>query len=245
MRVSPYELHLGDCLAGMAGLADKSVDVVLTDPPYSEHVHRNLGREDRNDGAATRDALGFSCITSDTTHALMREWCRIGKRWIVVFCDERAVHLWAEATASVGGEFVRGGTWVKTDGMPQMSGDRPAAGTESIVIAHAPRLKGSGRMRWNGGGRAAVWTGSVKDGGDKRAHPTQKPLWLMEALVRDFTDPGELVLDPFAGSGSTGVACIRNGRRFVGWERDEKYHAAAMKRLAAAREQLALFGATP
>jgi site-specific DNA-methyltransferase (adenine-specific) len=63
----------------------------------------------------------------------------------------------------------------------------------------------------------------------------------MEALVSDFTDPGELVCDPFAGSGTTGVACIRLGRRFIGWERDPKYFAVAVKRLRAAREQLGLF----
>ena len=72
-------------------------------------------------------------------------------------------------------------------------------------------------------------------------HETQKPVALMSALVRDFTDPGELVCDPFAGSGTTGVACIRLGRRFIGWERDPKYFAVAVKRLTAARGQLRLF----
>jgi DNA modification methylase len=63
----------------------------------------------------------------------------------------------------------------------------------------------------------------------------------MESLLRDFTDPGDLILDPFAGSGTTGVAAIRLGRRFVGWERDAKYHDVATRRLAATREQLGLF----
>jgi DNA modification methylase len=66
---------------------------------------------------------------------------------------------------------------------------------------------------------------------------TEKPLPLMESLVRDFTDPGDLILDPFAGSGTTGVAAIRLGRRFIGWEKDPKYHTIAVKRLTAAREQ--------
>jgi len=70
-----------------------------------------------------------------------------------------------------------------------------------------------------------------------------KPPALMESLVRDFTDPGELICDPFAGSGTTGVACLRLGRRFIGWERDPKYHAVAVKRLRAAREQLRFFEA--
>lgn len=62
----------------------------------------------------------------------------------------------------------------------------------------------------------------------------------MEALVRDFTDPGETVLDPFAGSGSTGVACRKLGRAFVGWERDPKYAAIARRRIEETREQLDL-----
>ena len=72
-------------------------------------------------------------------------------------------------------------------------------------------------------------------------HTTQKPLDLLEALGADFTDPGELVLDPFAGSGTTGVACRRLGRRFIGWERDAKYAAIAEKRIAGTREQLRFF----
>lgn len=75
---------------------------------------------------------------------------------------------------------------------------------------------------------------------ETRVHPTQKPLALMAALVRDFTDPGDLVCDPFAGSGTTGVACRRMGRRFIGWERDPKYHAIATRRIGAAREQMDL-----
>ena len=72
---------------------------------------------------------------------------------------------------------------------------------------------------------------------------TEKPLSLMEKLIRDFTDPGDLILDPFAGSGTTGVAAIRLGRRFIGWERDPKYHAIAVKRLEDAKEQFEIFPA--
>ena len=67
----------------------------------------------------------------------------------------------------------------------------------------------------------------------------------MEALVRDFTEPGETILDPFAGSGTTGIACIRLGRNFVGWERDPRYHAIALRRLAGTREQLTIPLARP
>lgn len=239
--MAEWDLVLGDCLEGMARLADRSVDHVITDPPFSDHVHSNLGREDRDDGARSRDELSFSALTKEMAREVAAHACRIARRWIVIFCDERAISAWDDAIALAGGSFVRGGVWVKTDAMPQMTGDRPAAGTESIVIAHAPRPKRSGRMRWNGGGRPATWIGPVRgSNAEERQHPTQKPIWLMEALIRDFTDAGDLILDPFAGSGTTGVAALRNGRRFLGFERDPKYHEIATKRLGYTREQRSL-----
>ena len=70
------------------------------------------------------------------------------------------------------------------------------------------------------------------DDNDRRMHPTQKPMDLMRALVSDFTNPGELVLDSHAGSGTTGAACIELGRDFIGFEKDPKHHAIATARLA-------------
>jgi len=67
-----------------------------------------------------------------------------------------------------------------------------------------------------------------------RVHPTQKPVALMQQIIEDLTDTGETILDPFAGSGTTGVACLRTGRRFIGIEIDEHYAAIAAKRLARA-----------
>ena len=82
----------------------------------------------------------------------------------------------------------------------------------------------------------AVWAYQIatdRNGLGERVHTTQKPLDLLLRLVEDFTDPGEVVLDPFAGSGTTGVACLRSGRRFIGIERDPKYAQVARDRLAA------------
>jgi site-specific DNA-methyltransferase (adenine-specific) len=234
-----HVVHLGDCIEGMAALPDKSVDVLLADPPFSERVHARLGREGRSDGVASRDALSFGHLTRADASSIAGQAARAVRRWVLLFCDELAFPLGREAGEAAGLEFVRLGAWVKTDAMPQMSGDRPAAGLEFLAIFHAPRE--SGRMKWNAGGRSATWTGSCQEHGVPREHPAQKPIWLCEALVRDFTDPGELILDPFAGSGTTGVACKRLGRRFIGFERDPKYHAIAERRIRNAREQLGLW----
>lgn len=115
---------------------------------------------------------------------------------------------------------------------PQLTGDRPGQACDAVAIMHARRA--SGRMRWNGRGTAAIWRYAVPRGDGRPDHPTPKPVPLMLALVADFTDPGETILDPFAGSsGTTGVACLRLGRQFVGIEKDPTYFALACERLRA------------
>jgi DNA modification methylase len=237
-----YRLRCADCLdptSGLASLPDRSADHILTDPPYSERVHKGVGSERRADrpGEKWRDPLAFGHLTARTRIALAREFARVARRWIVVFCDEESVFLWKTALERAGAEWCVKGTWIKEGAMPRMDGSRPAYGTEAICIAHAPREKG--RTRWNGGGRVATYSAPIQEQG--REHPTQKPLALMEALVADFTDPGDLVVDPFAGAGSTLVAAKRLGRRGFGWERDPRWHAIAEKRIAGAREQLRFF----
>lgn len=225
-----WTLHLGDCIEGMRAMPEKSVGHIIVDPPFSDRVHRRLGMEGRADGIKPRDVLSFGHLTREVAQELAVEYCRTANRWIIIFCDELSFGVWVDSIEAAGGEYVRKGTYVKADAMPQMSGDRPATGTEEIVIAHAARQ--AGRLRWNGGGKAAVYRGNAQESGIPRVHPCQKPIWLMRALVTDFTDPGELVLDSHAGSGTTGAACIELGRDFIGFEKDPKHHATATARLA-------------
>lgn len=264
--MSDLDLRLGECVGGMKTLPDKSVGVAISDPPYSEHTHAKVRRggsthaPDVTTGGpkrpviSTSTVLGFDHITQDEMEAVADEYARLVRRWVLVFTDNESVGRWIGALTSAGLEHVRVGAWVKIGCTPQFTGDRPASGHESIVIAHAVRAKG--RMHWNGGGSHALWTVPIvqdRNGCEPRVHTTQKPLALVQALVRDFSDPGELVLDSHAGSGTTGVACAMLGRRFVGWERDPKVHAIALQRLASAgeqrvdvnREQIGLFSTPP
>lgn len=244
-----FDLRLGDCLApdAMASLGVGGCDVVITDPPYSAHVHakhRVAQKQDNDLPAATRirsgetkrrisesKAIEFEHITQDVMESVADRCALVARRWVLVFCDVESSHLWAGALRSAGLQYVRTMAWQKLGGTPQFTGDRPGTAFEAIVVAHPP-----GKKRWNGGGKAgwyAVPTAMDRDGSglDERMHTTQKPVALMEALIRDFTNPGELICDPFAGSGTTLLAATRLGRRSIGWEKDADTHAKALRRL--------------
>jgi site-specific DNA-methyltransferase (adenine-specific) len=245
----------GDCLdpvSGLASLAAKSVDHVISDPPYEAEAHANARRA-AGGPRSGRDCevriesyeIPFSAITEEQRVQTAGEAVRLARGWIGIFCQVEAVAAWRAALVSAGASWRRAVAWVKPDGAPQFTGDRPAQGFECIAFAWA----GEGRSRWNGGGRRGVYEALVNNfgriTGERREHPTQKPLSLIEALVRDFTDRGDLVCDPFAGSGTTGVACKRLGRNFIGWEREPKWAAAASKRIGKTREQFEMFEERP
>ena len=223
----------------------EAVDHFIADPPYSEHVHSSArsGRmQSANDrggryGADVRRNvdLGFVHLSDELRDFLAAQAARLTRRWVLVFSDVEGAHLWADALTSEGLDYVRTGAWVKRGSTPQFSGDRPATGHEAITICHP-----SGRKRWNGGGAHAIWDVPIvlnrsRAAQSERVHPTRKPLALMGQLVEQFTDPLDLICDPTAGSGTTGVAAKRLGRRAVLIERDEKHCESAALRLE--REQ--------
>lgn len=235
---APWALHHGDCLPWLRSLPDKSVDHAIMDPPYSAHVHSAQRRRVLPD-AHTRPSrkirtadLGFVHLEPALRDAVAVECARVTRRWSLFFCDIEGVNGWIDAVQAAGLDYVRTGIWVKPNATPQFSGDRPAVGCEAIVIAHQ-----KGAKRWNGGGARAVWTTPTElaRGGREivRVHPTVKPLLLMTDLTSLFTDEGDTILDPFAGSGTTGVAALRLGRRFTGAEQDATHYATACERLTA------------
>lgn len=225
----------------------EAVDHFIADPPYSEHVHgaarsRVMAANDRGGryGADLRRNvdLGFEHLSDELRDFLAAEAARLTKRWVIVFSDTEGGHLWAEALEGHGLDYVRTGAWIKRGSTPQFSGDRPATGFEALTICHP-----KGRKRWNGGGSHAVWDVPIvlnRSRADKseRVHPTQKPLKLMSLLVDQFTDVGDVILDPTAGSGTTGVAAKQLGRRAVLVERDEHHCESAASRLSSMSPQL-------
>lgn len=239
--MTAFDLRVGDLRDELPTLADASIDVVICDPPYSAHVHRSVRSSARRDlpdvaqqECRTRRAvdLGFDALTSSLRRYCASEFARLARRWVVVFSDIESAHLWRLSLHAAGLDYVRTAVWLRIGGAPQFTGDRPSIGVEAITLAH-PR----GRKHWNGGGKAGVYAHPIvaNRSGHRfdRVHPAQKPEALMLDLVDDFTDPDDLVLDPFAGSGTTGVAALRRGRRFVGIERMAQHAATARERLEA------------
>lgn len=230
------------------GPVELVADHVITDPPYSERVHSKSragarkaplldgnGRMSR--AAISREAdFGFEHITHEE-RVDVAEWieghCR---RWALVFSDVESDHRWRESFARF--EYVRTAFWHKIGGTPQFTGDRPGTHLEAITCMH-PR----GRKAWNGGGKGNLYPALtvIERGGQRRAnnervHTTQKPLDLMLSLVEDFTSPGDLVVDLYAGSCTTGVACLRLGRRFVGFEVNSSWAELGRQRLRAEQQ---------
>jgi len=226
-----WALHNAECVEFMRGIGNKSVGVTLCDPPYFAQTDKGF-----RSGSAPDEyrGFGFKPLTIEEARELAGQYARITKRWTIIFSDDYGGRVWPDILAAAGLEYIRTGIWVRK-GAPQMCGDRPACGWEPILIAHA-----KGKKHWNGGGKDAVWQFPIVQGRG-RCHPTQKPLDLMRALVGDFTDPGELIFDSHAGSGTTGVACIELGRDFQGCERDATHYATAHERLTNTARQEVMF----
>lgn len=222
VQIGDATLYLGDCMDILPTL-DK-VDAVITDPPYTEKTHQGAricgGQE---------VLIDFASISENEFLNIAKSCVEISRRWVVMTCDWRHA---AEAEKEMPDEFIRVGVWVKPNGMPQYTGDRPAMGWEAISIFHR-----KGKKQWNGGGRHAVWTIPKVHGN----HPTEKPIQLLSSFVELFTNHNETILDPFMGSGTTGVAAIQMGRKFIGVEREPKYFEIACKRIEQASRQIDMF----
>ena len=253
---SSVQLFHGDCLEVLESVAP-FVQHCITDPPYARDVYVRLSMPNTKKGSGTPDRMSIMLRPNpgsvDTSPRLARLAAGdIGaiddliipvakllgvlvSRWTLVFSDVESCHLWKQALERGSCRYVRTGAWVKPDAMPQMSGDRPSVGFEPCTIVHR-----AGPMRWNGGGRQAVWTYNTCKV-DRPDHPCPKPEPLMHHLVRDFTDEGDTILDPFAGSGTTLVAAKRLGRKAIGIEINEAYCEIAANRL----RQGALFTPEP
>jgi len=201
-----------------------TADHVITDPPYDARTHTGHQLPIRG-----RAAVSFPPVDPAE---LVPELLRRTTGWIVCFCSLEQIGAYQ---AAAGGAWYRGAVWDKVNPAPQFNGQGPSQAVEGLAIIWAGWRDGQPRRRpqWEAGGRAGIWRCQAARGA-LRYHETDKPVELCRELVEDFTAPGDLIWDPFAGAAPVGVAAIHSGRSYWGNELDPRWHKVAAKRLQSA-----------
>ena len=231
-QIGDCTLYLGDSLEILPAL---TVDHVIGDPPYEDELHKAMGRIQRTDGREMVQDLGFDGVNAGRAD-IAAAAVAASAGWVILFTLAEGVRAWRDDLQAAGAKWDTTCFWIKPDASPRFNGQGPARGAECFVTSWA----GKGHRRWNAGGKRGVYTHCVNTG-RQGEHPTEKPVPLMMDLVQDFTQPGQVICDPFLGSGTTGVACVALGRRFIGIEQNERWFDLACRRIEEAYKQPRLF----
>jgi site-specific DNA-methyltransferase (adenine-specific) len=216
-------IYCGDCLDILPGLTGM-VDAIITDPPYGT-----------NDGCGKVHKIGNELVVFDVGEwdkELPLSWIKSAINilrsgcWITVFTDKLSVKTVWDELGKCGANGKQTFYWVKTNPPPQPR-DNFCSGIETAVVATKGVVK-----KWYGGGwYRNYFECPIVTNEDRTNHPTQKPIKIMSYLMSAITDKGDLILDPFMGSGTTLVAAQNEGRRAIGIELDDSYCAIAVDRL--------------
>ena len=231
-QIGDCTLYLGDCLDILPGL---SAGHIISDPPYEDELHKAMGRIRRSDGRDMVQSLGFDGVNAGRAD-IARLSAEVSSGWVILFTLAEGVRAWRDDLQAAGAKWDTTCFWIKPDSSPRFNGQGPARGAECFVTCWA----GSGYRRWNGGGKRGIYTHCVNTN-RQGEHPTEKPLALMMEIVGDFTRPGETICDPFMGSGTTGVACAKMGRSFIGIEQNERWFELSCERIRKAYAQPDMF----
>ena len=232
IQIGDATLYQGDCLEILPTL--DTVEAVVTDPPYEAVMQNRWGVLSKQGISVQHETLGFQAIDEIRNQAAVAI-ASICNGWALFFCMAEGVGAWRDALEIAGAKYKRAMVWVKLNPTPQFNGQGPSVGHEMLVSAWC----GRGHSRWNGGGRAGTFM-HLKNASNSN-HPTEKPLPLMSELIALFSKPRQVVLDPFMGSGTTGVACAKSGHKFIGIELEPKYFDIACKRIDGAYAQPDMF----
>lgn len=227
-------IHCGDALAFMRGLPDASIDAIVTDPPYCSGAFSEAARQMargqglwsetlRADGWFIGDNMGTAGLIF-LLRAMAFEAARVVKSTgsLVVFCDWRMIPSICPAIESAGLRYQAQITWDKC----------------AIGLGCGFRARSEMALHFTFG-KPAFWATDVSNviacprvPSDEREHQAQKPVKLLADIIRVVCPPGGIVLDPFAGSGSVGVAAKSIGRRWCMVDRDPEHVATAANRIA-------------
>lgn len=228
------DLRLGDCNIVLGDV--RGCDEVITDPPFSDRTHagqRVTGKDPRYTGdagtlALAARGLGFHAFDEEKVSHLTERWSP--RFWFCCFTSHDLVGMY-ERAHEAGGRYVFAPiSCVQRNRNVRLGGDGPSNWTDHLVVART-----TAASKW--GALPGAYVGPPFDPGENmldrsaRAVPGGKPLWLMRAIVRDYTRPGDLVVDPFMGGGTTALACAIEGRRCISSEIDPATFAKAVKRL--------------
>lgn len=245
-RIGDATLILGDCLEVMATL--DPVDALISDPPYGNSNHDGdwNARLNEHRGIANKPIANDDTDSMRSVMDQMLTLCvpLLGKKVSACCCfcggggGPRPVFAWlAERMDREGLQFFHSVVWDKKN--PGL-GQRYRRQHEMLMVAH----RSGSRIRWNETVGTVANIISMMPPRD-RAHPNEKPVELMQRIVDVHSLHGDVVLDPFMGSGTTGVACAKLGRKFIGIEIDEGYFEIACRRIEEAYRQPDLFVAPP
>lgn len=240
----------GDCLAQMRALPDACVDLVFADPPYNLQLKGDLHRPDQSKvDAVTDDWDKFDSFAS--YDAFTRDWLREAKRllkptgtlWVIG--SYHNIFRVGTALQDLGFWVLNDIIWRKSNPMPNFRGTRFANAHETLIWAARDETQTG--YTFNYQAMKALnedvqmrsdWTLPICNGGERikgedghKLHPTQKPESLLHRVLLSSTNPGDTVLDPFFGTGTTGAVAKQLGRHFIGIEAEANYAEAAMQRI--------------
>lgn len=245
------KVTIGDCIDHMRNIPDASIDLVFADPPYNLQLSgAQLKRPDHTAVTAVLedwDKFDTTRAYDEFTSAWMKEAHRIlkpdGAIWVIG--SYHNIYRVGSVLQDTGFWMINDVIWRKSNPMPNFRGRRFTNAHETLLWAVKSQKS---RYTFNYDSMKAMnddvqmrsdWTLPVCNGGERikdeengqRAHPTQKPESLLARVLMATTNPGDLVLDPFFGSGTTGAVAKKLGRRFIGFERENTYADVARKRI--------------
>jgi len=241
----------GDCLEELKKLPDRSVDLVFADPPYNLQLGGDLLRPDNSKVDAVDDHWDQfeSFAAYDTfTRAWLAECRRVlkddGALWVIG--SYHNIFRVGASLQDLGFWILNDIVWRKSNPMPNFKGTRFTNAHETLIWA--AKSRGGRRYTFNydamkmandelqmrSDWTLALCTGDerLKDDTGSKAHPTQKPEALLHRVIMASSKPGDVILDPFFGTGTTGAVARRLGRKFIGIEREESYAKIAAERIA-------------
>lgn len=224
------QIECSDYRDFLQSLDKNSVDLVLTDPPYA--VSRKTGFSSVKNGV---QRFAVSMDFGDWDHqqidldALARETYRVLRRGgtAIVWYDLWKIGQLYDALADAGFKMLRLIVWNKTNPVPLNSKCIYLSNSREMAVVAVKGGSPTFHSRYDSGD----YSYPIPRHGGKRIHPTQKPLDLFRELIRKHSSPGDLVIDPFLGSGTTAVAALEEGRQFAGCDIDESYTQAAKSRM--------------